>query len=923
MVTSPNASGNVDLDQVESWLQILHGASTGLMHICSVGNWAGRTFAADSPDGHQAAVEYIRQLDASGVQGIYLRATTLTTAPPKDEEGRSTRGGDELSRTFPGFWADIDIAGPGHKTTKPLPADVDAAMSIVAESGLPTPTYWIHSGGGLYPWWLLDNPVEIENAAYLARTQALSARWHELLRDTAERLGMSYGPVGDLARVLRIPGTVNRKVEGEPRPCRIMEDVSEGRLYTMKELVQALEAGEAIAATHHPKPAPPAPKPTIPRPRAGDDDERPGDRMANQMPWDEIMASGGYQFDRTHGEETFWVRPGKNRRDGHSCTTNYGGSDLLYVFSTEMEGFEPERSYSKFATWSILNNFGSDYRAAAKALAAQGYGSQRQPATPPRPLQPSQVADGGGDPERVEVHENALPDVDVTNSAFAITAVQTVINSGAIPGLYVRDGELVEVTEVSGHFDETDDFKPIGIRVVTADSLTRIFVEKANVFKWVKVGRGDESSFEAKPTALAATTAKAVLSSAVWSGVPVLRDIVEAPVLRADGSLLQTPGYDGTSRLYLHPRVQMEPVPDEPGETEVAEARDFLLDKVLGDFPWSSQADRANYVALLMTPILRPYLGGLVPLGAVSATERGSGKTLLTDIIGRLYGSVSRPWVPGDEELRKSITTILMGDAAPVVVFDNVGDGERVEAATLAKLLTSKRWDDRALGTNKGFSGQNDRMWMVTGNNVALGGDIASRTVLVSIDPKMPSPELRRNFQLGDLEEWLEEPRNRARLLRCLLILARSWIVGGAEKADFTMRGFSPWAKALGGLVAFHGLSGFLGNTAEVADSDAEADEWTAFFQAWHTRYGNRPQSASAVITESKSLMFHDPWREVLPSDTAVGLGMLLKARKGRHYSGFVLKGRKDTHRKVWEWWVATSDDEPGELVTQDSLMEG
>lgn len=923
MVASSTPTGNVDLEQAETWLQLLHGASEGLMHVCSTASWAGRTFPATTPEGHSAALEYIRQLDANGVQGIYLRATTLHTAPPVDEEGRATRGGDDLSCTFPGFWADIDIAGPGHKTTKALPSDVNSAMSIVAESGLPIPTYWVHSGGGLYPWWLLDNPVEMLSPAYLTRTQELSARWHDLLRDTAETMGLSYGPVGDLSRVLRVPGTVNRKVPGEPRPCVIMEDVSEGTLYSMKQLVEALEAGEAAIAAKRPAPTLPVPQPAIPRPRTGDDDERPGDRMANQMSWDEILSPHGYQFDRTHGEETFWVRPGKNRRDGHSCTTNYGGSDLLWVFSTEMEGFDNEQSYSKFAAWSVLNGHGRDFKSAAKALAAQGYGSQRQPASPPRPFQASQVADGGGPAGGVEVHENALPDVDATNSAQVITAVQQVINSGAIPDLYVRDGELVEVTEVSGHFDETDDFKPIGIRVITSDALTRIFVEKANVFKWVKVGRGDEATFEQKPTALASTTAKAVLSSAVWSGVPVLRDIVESPVLRADGSLLQTAGYDPMSKLYLHPRVQMEPVPENPSEAEVAEASDFVLDKVLGDFPWASQADRANYVALLMTPILRPYLGGLVPLGAVSATERGSGKTLLTDIIGRLYGSVSRPWVPGDDELRKSITMILMSDAAPVVVFDNVGDGERVEAATLAKLLTSKRWDDRVLGTNKGFSGQNDRMWMVTGNNVALGGDIASRTVLVSIDPKMPSPELRRNFQLGDLEEWLEDPRNRARLLRCLLILARSWIAAGAPKADFTMRGFSPWAKALGGLVAFHGLTDFLGNTAEVADADSDADEWTAFFQAWRNRYGTRPQSASAVITESKGLMFHDAWREALPSDTAIGLGMLLKARKGRHYGGLVLKGRKDQHRKVWEWWVATSDDEQGEILSQESLVEG
>ena len=462
MVASSTPTGNVDLEQAETWLSLLHGSSEGLMHVCSTANWAGRTFPANTSEGHEAALEYIRQLDVSGVKGIYLRATTLATEPPKDAEGRATRGGDELSLTFPGFWADIDIAGPGHKTAKPLPVDMDAAQSIVAESGLPTPTYWIHSGGGLYPWWLLDNPITIENAAYLARTQALSARWHELLRDTAERLGMSYGPVGDLARVLRIPGTVNRKVDNDPRPCQILESQSEGRLYSMKDLVSALERAEDVAATHRPRPAPPAPKPTAPRPRASDDDARPGDRLADQLSWEEIMSSGGYQFDRTVGEETFWVRPGKNRRDGHSCTTNYGGSDLLYVFSTEMDGFEPEQSYSKFATWAILNGFGSDFKAAAKALAAQGYGSQRQPASPPRPFQASQVADGGSPASEPGVAPQVL------HGSFTLSDVGNARRLAATYGNWFRyvglQGEWMRWT---GKVWEVDDTAAVSRAAVT------------------------------------------------------------------------------------------------------------------------------------------------------------------------------------------------------------------------------------------------------------------------------------------------------------------------------------------------------------------------------------------------------------------------------------------------------------------------
>ena len=398
MVERTTPRGNVDLDSASSWLAILHGGAAGLLHICSTKNWSGQTFTADQ---HDSALSYISFLDNGGAQGIYLRVTTLNRPLAAGE-----RGSDADSRSFPGMWADIDIAGPGHKTTKPLPPSVEEAMRIVSESGLPEPTMWIHSGGGLYPWWLLDAPITLDSTtaeghASVESTQAISARWQDVLAATAERIGYSYGPVGDLSRVMRIPGTVNRKIPGDPRPCVFLNEHTTGRTYSPHQLGEYLSRAEQRVQELSPKPAPVAPQIPRPRPPADRGDSgpggRPGDDLAAQMSWEEILEPHGYQFDRTHGVETYWVRPGKHRRDGHSCTTNYQGSDLMWVFSTEMAGFESNRSYSKFATWAILNGYGEDFKAASKALRAQGFGSQRQAATPPQPSQLREVADGGGD----------------------------------------------------------------------------------------------------------------------------------------------------------------------------------------------------------------------------------------------------------------------------------------------------------------------------------------------------------------------------------------------------------------------------------------------------------------------------------------------------------------------------------------------
>jgi putative DNA primase/helicase len=98
--------------------------------------------------------------------------------------------------------------------------------------------------------------------------------------------------------------------------------------------------------------------------------ERPGDAFNQRATWPEVLEPHGWAQVYDRGEVTYWRRPGKNR--GVSATTNFARSALLYVFSSSTL-FEPERGYGKFAAYALLNHDG-DYQAAARALAAQGYG---------------------------------------------------------------------------------------------------------------------------------------------------------------------------------------------------------------------------------------------------------------------------------------------------------------------------------------------------------------------------------------------------------------------------------------------------------------------------------------------------------------------------------------------------------------------
>ena len=373
MVSKDRTAYNFDADTVRDWLDLLYGACGGHVSIVSTSDWAGSTFPLWG-DGLERAGHYVERLELNGPpKGTYARVTTLRNKPVE-----GARGGDEDSSYLPGLWADMDLMGPGHKTTKKLPASMAECEKIIHEAALPEPTLWVHSGGGLYPWWLFDEPWELEpDEGFLKLAQEISRTWQDTLSASAEEMGLHYGPVPDLARVLRIPGTINRKVDGDPQPCRIIEQG--GPRYTAVDIAAIGEVAKDLIEARRPAPRPPTPRPTPPLggPVVGGT-ERPGDALAASLTWMDILAPAGYRLAFQRGDEEYWVRPGKHVRDGHSVTTNYSGSNLMWVFSTECEGFESNTSYTKFAAWSITNGFGMDFSAAARALGGNTGPTERQ-----------------------------------------------------------------------------------------------------------------------------------------------------------------------------------------------------------------------------------------------------------------------------------------------------------------------------------------------------------------------------------------------------------------------------------------------------------------------------------------------------------------------------------------------------------------
>jgi hypothetical protein len=87
----------------------------------------------------------------------------------------------------------------------------------------------------------------------------------------------------------------------------------------------------------------------------------------------EFIEAAGWQHKYTRGNDEYYVRAGKDLREGIGAGYN-SEKNLLYVFTSSTQ-FEPNKAYNAFQTYSYLNHDG-DYKAAAKELYHKGYGER-------------------------------------------------------------------------------------------------------------------------------------------------------------------------------------------------------------------------------------------------------------------------------------------------------------------------------------------------------------------------------------------------------------------------------------------------------------------------------------------------------------------------------------------------------------------
>ena len=176
-------------------------------------------------------------------ENVYIRATSLKSVPPAGK-----RADAAASFAMPGIWADIDIKGPAHKADD-LPPDLGAALAIANCTEL-APSLIVHSGNGIQAWWLFREPVVFEDDGHIQAASELVQRWQAILAAHARKSGYRIDSTHDLARVMRLPGTFNRKDSNNPKPVTFTDS---GLRFNPSDFAEIVKTVRVSQSTPTPK----------------------------------------------------------------------------------------------------------------------------------------------------------------------------------------------------------------------------------------------------------------------------------------------------------------------------------------------------------------------------------------------------------------------------------------------------------------------------------------------------------------------------------------------------------------------------------------------------------------------------------------------------------------------------------------------
>lgn len=399
-------------------------------------------------------------------------------------------------------------------------------------------------------------------------------------------------------------------------------------------------------------------------------------------------------------------------------------------------------------------------------------------------------------------------------------------------------------------------------RDATLDKLNRLIHWE----KW------NEKAHDFKRCHAPAAIAQTLLSrSGSWK-CPSLIGVVSAPTLRPDGTILDKPGYDKATGLFLDTQNEIfPPVPANPTREEGQAALHLLKEELLTrpclnsdrtedrGFSFTEDSDRSAALAAVLTALVRPSLP-TAPLFLNRATRPGSAKTLLADIPALVAtgrpATVFELGADTDEVDKRMLSVLLAGDS--VISLDNLE--VPLSGAMLCKVLSGETITGRLLGFNKTATVPTAALFLATGNNTQVIGDMTRRVVVCNLDPCSEAPESRQYDR--NLATWI--PENRPRLVQAGLTALRAYIAAGRPRQPYPPMGsFEDWDVMVRRALTWLGEADPLAGTVQLNADDPVRRKLRALLLAWHGTFGSKAATSKEAVARAREIQVNAEGDEV------------------------------------------------------------
>ena len=379
--------------------------------------------------------------------------------------------------------------------------------------------------------------------------------------------------------------------------------------------------------------------------------------------------------------------------------------------------------------------------------------------------------------------------------------------------IFAKDGGIVDVTAS-------------GLRITGREHLAAILSETA---RFVRVSVDKEGNMRDKAVEAPRNVVEAVLKLGRYAGLRPLRAVITNPAMLASGRVVDAAGYDTESHLLYQPTTTIT-VPSSPTKADAEAAKARLMGYVKHTV-WTDDRGPSIWLSLVLTLAGRAAFP-TAPSFGFDAAAAASGKTSLIKIAhGLIFGDVVQlqpPPVGDDAELEKRLP---QWSRSALVCFDNLKS--TLASPIIDAAITAGRTEVRRLSKNEALVCDfTSTTFAYTGNNITVGDDAASRTLIARIKP----PTTRKfDFAVDDADFYRAQ---RPGAVADALTILRAFVIAGSPQSEGPYCRFVEWSRLIRGAVKWLGMADPVGG--EVVDTNDEArSEALHALAAWRQSLGD------------------------------------------------------------------------------------